>query len=185
MSFHYKLIIFIIMSAGITWLSRSSLRSFRFHGFYRFFAFEAIIILILLNLEYWFHEPFGFRQTVSWILLIISLILVVFGYKSLRYMGKPDRKRDDPSLAGIERTTELVTVGAYRYIRHPIYSSGIIGSWGVFFKNPSQEGVFLAAITTFFFTMTAKIEEIENIKFFGASYKSYMKQTKMFIPYLF
>jgi len=103
----------------------------------------------------------------------------------LRRVGKPDSERDDPSLIGIEKTTELVTVGAYRYIRHPLYSSLLFLAWGVFFKQPSWIGVSLAVTATFFLTMTAKMEEAENIRFFGAEYQSYMKQTKMFIPFFF
>ncbi len=30
-----------------------------------------------------------------------------------------------------------------------------------------------------------KIEETENIRFFGDTYRNYMKQSKMFIPFLF
>jgi len=85
----------------------------------------------------------------------------------------------------IEKTTELITVGAYRYIRHPLYSSGLFGTWGVFFKHPSWMGICLTIITTFFLTMTAKIEEAENIRYFGEAYQSHMKHTKMFLSYLF
>ena len=181
----FKVIVFVVASLGLAWVSWPSLRDFRSHGFYRFFAFESILALVLLNLNYWFYEPFSIRQIVSWLLLIISLFLVIYGFQLLRIVGKPDSKRNEPSLVGIEKTTELVTVGAYRYIRHPLYSSLLFGAWGVFFKHPSWVGVCLAVITTFFLTMTAKIEEAENIRFFGAAYQSYMKQTKMFIPFLF
>jgi protein-S-isoprenylcysteine O-methyltransferase Ste14 len=88
-------------------------------------------------------------------------------------------------LFGIEKTTELVTAGVYRYIRHPAYSSLIFLAWGTFYKQPSWVGFSLAVIATSFLTMTAKMEEIENIKFFGDAYKSYMKKTKMFLPFLF
>jgi protein-S-isoprenylcysteine O-methyltransferase Ste14 len=185
MPFQIKVIVFIVASGGLVWVSRSSLRNFRFHGFYRFFAWEAILALVLLNLDYWFDEPFTPHQIISWLLLIVSLFLVIHGFQLLRMVGKPDSKRNDASLIGVEKTTELVTVGAYRYIRHPIYSSLLYGAWGVFLKNPSWVGISLAVITTFFLTMTAKTEEVENIRFFGAAYQSYMKQSKMFIPFLF
>ena len=185
MSFQFKVIVFIVASAGIAWVSRASLRDFRSHGFYRFFAWEAIVVLVLLNLGYWFKDPFSIHQMVSWFLLIVCSYFVIHAVLLLRMIGKPDSKRHDPSLIGIEKTTELVTVGAYRYIRHPLYSSLLFGTWGVFFKHPSWVGVCLAAIATFFLIMTAKMEEAENIRFFGAAYRSYMKQTKMFIPFLF
>ena len=184
-TFQFKIIAFIIVSSGLTWVSWPSLRDFRSHGFYRFFAWESILALVLLNLDYWFYEPFSPHQIISWLLLITSLFLVIHGFQLLRMVGKPDSERNDQSLRGIEKTTELVTVGAYRYIRHPLYSSGLYGAWGVFFKHPSWLGFSLAVIATFFWTMTAKIEETENIRFFGAAYQSYMKQTKMFIPFLF
>ncbi|MCJ7774504.1 MAG: isoprenylcysteine carboxylmethyltransferase family protein, partial [Desulfobacterales bacterium] len=109
-----KAILFIIAFIGITWISRSSLRDFHSHGFYRFFAWIVITGLILLNINYWFYEPFRLHQIISWILLIISLPLVVQGVRLLRKEGKPDKERTDPSLVGFEKTTELVTEGIYR-----------------------------------------------------------------------
>ena len=185
MSFQLKIIVFLIVSAGLVWMSWSSMRDLRSHGFYRFFAFEVIVILILLNIDYWFYEPFSPHQIISWFLLIISLFLVIHGFQLLHKVGKPDSKRKDSFLIGIEKTTELVTIGDYRYIRHPIYSSGLYGIWGIFFKLPSWLGFSLAAIITFFLIVTAKIEEAENICFFGDVYKSYMKKTKMLIPFVF
>ena len=113
------------------------------------------------------------------------MLLVIHGFLLLHKVGKPDDERNESSLLGIEKTTHLVAVGAYRYIRHPIYSSLLYGAWGVFFKNPSWNAVLIIVILTFFLTMTAKMEEAENIRFFGAAYQSYMKQTKMFIPFLY
>ena len=185
MVFQFKVILFIVASLGIAWLSRTSLRDFRSHGFYRFFAWEAILVLILLNLDYWFYEPLSSHQIVSWLLLIVSLFLVIHGVQLLRKKGKPDSQRYDPALIGLEKTTELVTVGVYRYIRHPLYSSLLFLAWGAFVKHFSWAGVFLAVIATFFLTVTAKMEEVENTRFFGAAYQSYMKKTKLFVPFLF
>jgi protein-S-isoprenylcysteine O-methyltransferase Ste14 len=97
----------------------------------------------------------------------------------------PDSERKDSSLFGIEKTTKLVTVGVYRYIRHPAYSSLLFLGWGAFFKQPSLLGYSLAVLITFFLTMTARMEEKENITYFGEAYKDYMKKTKMFIPFVF
>jgi hypothetical protein len=48
----YEIIIFIVISAGIVFASWSVLRNWRSHGFYRFFAVEAILGLILLNVQH-------------------------------------------------------------------------------------------------------------------------------------
>jgi protein-S-isoprenylcysteine O-methyltransferase Ste14 len=180
---YYKIIGLIIASVTILWISRSSLRNWRSHGLYRFFAWEAILALILLNLDYWFFKPFRIQQLISWFLLITSLYLVFNGVQLLRIAGTPNDKRQDPSLLGMEKTTALVTKGVYRYIRHPLYSSLLFLTWGAFFKQMTLPAICLAAFATLFLTVTAKIEEAENILFFGSAYQSYMKQTKMFIPF--
>lgn len=51
-----RLLLFLLASMGITWLSRRSLGETRSHGFYRFFAFEALAGLVLLNTPRWFSS---------------------------------------------------------------------------------------------------------------------------------
>ena len=177
--------LFVVATAGITYVSRASLRMPRSHGFYRFIAWELLLVLFLLNLRKWFEEPFSYHQIVSWLLLLTSLFLVSQGVYLLLRHGKLDRMRNETPLIGIEKTSTLVTSGLYGYIRHPLYSSLFFLGWGLFLKQPSWLGGLLAVATTVFLLLTARIEEGENIRFFGAIYQEYMKQTKMFVPFLF
>ena len=142
------------------------------------------MVMFVLNANYWIIEPFSIRQIISWVLLMISLVLIVEGVNMLRKKGNLDRERDDLALVGIEKTTELVTTGVYKYIRHPFYSSLLLLAWGIFFKRITWMEIILAIITTILLTITAKKEEIENIEYFGEKYQEYMKETKMFIPYI-
>lgn len=180
-----KVIVFLVVTAGLAYVSRASLLVPRSHGFYRFFAWEAILALILVNVDIWFRDPFSWHQIISWCLLLASLFLGLHGVHLLRQIGKPDKQRDDASLVGFEKTTTLVTVGAYRHIRHPLYSSLLFLAWGVFFKAPGWVGALLALAATLFLVVTARIEEAENIHFFGPAYEAYREQTKMFVPFLF
>jgi protein-S-isoprenylcysteine O-methyltransferase Ste14 len=180
-----KVVVFLVATSGLAYVSRASLLAPRSHGFYRFFAWEVILALILLNVDAWFRDPLSWHQIISWCLLLVSLFLVLHGVHLLRQIGRPDEQRDDAGLVGFERTTTLVTVGAYRYIRHPLYSSLLFFAWGVFFKVPGWVGVLLALAATLFLVATARIEEAENVRFFGPDYEAYRKQTKMFVPYLF
>lgn len=177
-------IIFIAGTIVIVWVSRSSLRDIQSHGFYRFFTWEIILIMLAVNIRYWIKDPFSVRQIVAWTLLIISLILIFQGVKLFRQEGEIDQDRDDPSLVGIEKTTELVTVGVYRYIRHPFYSSLLFLAWGIFFKQITWITLSLGIAATIFLIITAKKEEVENTKYFGEPYQEYMQNTKMFIPYV-
>jgi len=103
----------------------------------------------------------------------------------LRRRGRPDRARVDASLIGIERTTQLVTSGIYRYIRHPLYGALLYLAWGAFFKRPLLIPLILVVATTVFLIATAKIEEAENVAYFGDSYRDYMRRSRMFIPFLY
>jgi len=181
----FKLITLVVVSAGIAFVSRASLREPRSHGFYRFFAWEFILALVLLNVNDWFRDPFSAHQIVSWLMLTLSAFLVVHGVHLLRKIGKPDSQRneDGPTIS-FEKTTALVITGAFKYIRHPLYSSLLFLAWGVFFKVPSWVGGILALAATAFLVATAKVEEAENTRFFGPAYRAYMKHTKMFIPFL-
>ncbi len=172
-----EFIIFAIMSAGIVFLSWKRLRKPRSHGFFRFFAFESILALILLNAKHWFREPFSALQVISWLLLLSSLAMAVHGFYLLHVSGKP--------AAGIENTTVLVKWGAYRYIRHPLYSSLLLFGWGVFLKDPSLYSAITVLVACALLIATARVEEAENLQKFGAEYADYMKTTKMFIPFLF
>ena len=79
----------------------------------------------------------------------------------------------------------VVEVGAYRYIRHPLYASLIFFAWGVFFKGFDIISGLLTITTTIFMITTAYYEEKYNIKHFGEEYIKYMERTKMFIPYIY
>lgn len=185
MTFEIKLAAFLVVSIGLALLSRASLQDSRSHGFYRFFAWESILILILMNIGYWFHRPFGPLQIASWFLLSVSTYLIVHATILLHVVGKPSPEREDRKLMGIEKTTVLVTESIYRYIRHPIYGALLFLTWGVFFKQPTLITSALTLSATFFLFMTARKEEAENIEYFGAAYEYYMKKSKMFIPWLF
>ena len=182
-----KLVLFTAGTAGIVRASWASLRQPRSHGYYRFFAWEFILALVTLNLEAWFRDPFSILQIISWMLLIISIFLVIHGVQLLKAVGKPDDQsvRENTPVMDFEKTTALVTLGAYRYIRHPLYSSLLFLNWGVFFKDVSWRGFFLAGAATLALVLTARREEIENIQFFGKDYQLYIQTTKMFIPFLF
>jgi protein-S-isoprenylcysteine O-methyltransferase Ste14 len=180
-----KLVLFVIVTAWLVYFSRESLRVPRSHGFYRFFAFECILALFLVNVGRWLHDPFSPAQWISWILLVISGFLVLHGVLLLRRLGRPDRARQDIPLLDFEKTTTLVTEGAYRYIRHPLYSSLLLLAWGIFFKDPTLLAGVLALGASGFLWATAKADEAECVRFFGPSYQEYMQRTKRFIPFLF
>lgn len=182
----WKIIVFLIGTACLVYISRRSLLRPRSHGFYRFFAWELLLGLFLLNISHWFDDALAWHQVLSWILLFASLVPVLLGIRALRRGGQPDaRQRSEPELLAFERTTKLVTDGIYRYIRHPLYSSLFILGWGIFFKRPSPAGFVLAMCASLLLVSTARSDETECLETFGLEYRQYMQHTRMFIPYIF
>lgn len=169
-----KIVLFLVLSLLLLFFT---LRRPHRHRFFRFFAFESLLGLVVLNADVWFRDPGSPHQLVSWFLLIGSFLLAWHGFRMLRILGRPE---DD-----LENTTQLVTAGAYRYIRHPLYGSLLLLGSGAFLKSPSVNGLILLAVLCVFAYGTGRVEEMDNLKRFGQSYADYMKTTKMFIPFIF
>jgi protein-S-isoprenylcysteine O-methyltransferase Ste14 len=179
-----RIALFILLSILLVALSWRPLHNPRSHGFYRFFAFEGILILVLMNISFWLKDPFSPLQLISWTFLVFSILFIFQGFYLLRKLGGSTNREIDSANLTFENTAKLVTDGIYKYIRHPMYSSLLLLAWGTLLKHITIYAILTASMTTGFLMVTAKIEERENISFFGSSYEQYMKRTKMFIPYL-
>jgi len=169
-----EFVIFVLIS--ILLLVFTVIKRSHRHRFPRFFTFESFLVLVLLNSRSWFLNPWSLRQLFSWIFLLGSCVLAFHGFRLLIIVGSP---KDD-----FEETTKVITKGAYRYIRHPLYCTFILAEIGAFLKDPSFLGLTVFLILICFVFITAKIEEGENIEKFGDEYRAYMDTTKMFIPFL-
>ena len=117
--------------------------------------------------------------------ILISLFLVFAGIFTLKRHGKQKTSRKQDDLYTFEKTSELVKSGIYKYIRHPMYSSLIFLSWGIYLKNPDWILLPVTIISSLLLVFTAFADEKECIDYFGADYKEYMKKTKRFIPFIY
>ena len=182
----WKLTILLLSTLGFLFISRFSLIKPNSHGFYRFFAWETIVLLFLLNVDFWFTHPLRWNQVFSWLFLAASLVPLLWGVILLKKLGKPVTTRPgDQALLSFEKTSRLVTVGIFRFIRHPLYASLLFLTVGLFFKQLSWLGFCLALLASIFILLTAFAEEKEMYKVFGSEYEQYRKHTKRFIPFIF
>jgi protein-S-isoprenylcysteine O-methyltransferase Ste14 len=171
-----RAVVFIGLSLALLLVFGADLRRRHAHSFYRFFAFELLLALVCLNAPAWFRDALAPRQVASWLALMLSMLLALHGFWLLRRVGRP---------AGpVENTTRLVTVGAYRYIRHPLYTSLACLGLGAFLKAPSWLGALLLLGVGVALLATARVEEAEMLRKFGAEYAAYMRRSKRFIPYV-
>jgi protein-S-isoprenylcysteine O-methyltransferase Ste14 len=178
-------IIFFVVTALFVWVSRYSLSNPLSHGFYRFFAWECILVLVLLNFPMWTKTPYAPYQIVSWSLLMLSIFLALHAVRLLCSIGQPNEERCEPELLPFERTSALVTTGAYRYIRHPMYAALLFLTWGAFLKDISVLSIALVGGASIALYFTALREEEECKRHFGAAYCEYIKTSKRFVPFVF
>jgi protein-S-isoprenylcysteine O-methyltransferase Ste14 len=169
-----ELVTFVVLTALL--LVFTLQRPFR-HRFYRFFVFESVIGLVLRGARVWFLDPFSLFQIFSWLFLGGSIFLAVHAVRLLKVVGAPD--------GDIENTTRLVSQGAYRYIRHPLYSSLLLLGVGAFLKQLDLVNVVVLGALVVFVVATASVEEQENLERFGQAYRCYMDKTKRFIPAIY
>ena len=184
-SLELRITLFLIVTFFFTVLSRRSLLNPCSHGFYRYFAFEGVAFLVLYNHSVWFDHPFSMIQCLSWLFLLLSIILVVRGFDVLRRIGGQRVRQCCPENLSFENTQHLVQDGLYRYIRHPMYTSLLLLAWGAFLKQVNLPTVAAVAFVTLALFLTAKVEETENITYFGSDYLTYRQRSKMFLPFIF
>ena len=179
-----RILIFVILSLPVIIISRKALFSITSHGFFRFFSWECILWLLVTNIKYWFDNPLIVRQIFSWLFLFISIYFLISGILLLRKIGKPNKERTEEGLYQFEQTSRLVDTGIFKYIRHPLYSSLLFLTWGIFLKNTTVETFIVSCVSTLFLFLTAKADERECVQYFGNQYIEYLKKTKMFIPFV-
>jgi protein-S-isoprenylcysteine O-methyltransferase Ste14 len=180
-----ELLLFIAGTAFFAYVSRHALRNPRSHGFYRFIAWECLLALVLLNFPMWTVDPFSPRQLVSWVLLIASISLAIHAVQLLKRIGRPSDQRAEAELFSFEKTSSLVTSGAFRYIRHPMYAALLYLAWGAFLKDITPATAVLTVVASIALFVTALRDEAECLAHFGEAYAGYMKTTKRFVPLIF
>jgi len=179
-----RMTLFILGTVFFVRISWRALLNPGTHGFYRFFVFEGLLALVLLNHPYWFRDPFSPLHLLSWFLLLVSIFFVIQSVLMLKQRGGHAQRAEMPANYFFENTVHVVEEGLYRYIRHPMYSSLLFLGWGAFLKDVTPVSIGLIVVVSALLVIVAKVEERENILFFGSAYVDYRQRTRMFIPWV-
>jgi protein-S-isoprenylcysteine O-methyltransferase Ste14 len=75
---------------------------------------------------------------------------------------------------------ELVTAGLYRWVRHPLYSAGIVFIWATPWMTRNLLALYLGL--TAYLIIGAMFEERKLLSEYSSSYSRYREQTPMFLP---
>ncbi len=111
-------------------------------------------------------------QALSALLLMISLLQT----DVLSFIGVSQLFTNE------EKPSRLVTTGLYRYIRHPLYTFGLLFIW----LSPAvslNTFVFYIGLTIYIL-IGAYFEERKLLREFGQAYEAYRRGTPMLVPWL-
>ena len=79
---------------------------------------------------------------------------------------------------------QLVTTGAYRFVRHPIYSGVLVIALGIALLTMSPLRLVMAAVLFVFFNLKARREE-RWLEEKYPDYAAYRKRVKRLIPWIY
>ena len=133
--------------------------------------------LIVFSLVYLIENNYILsKNTVTITIQLFSIIFMLwarfnFGWRSFHASANASKGA-------------LITYGAYKYVRHPIYASVLFFFWSILIAYPILE-VFLAVIMiTIGSLIRIYLEEKSLFKTYP-SYKGYAKHTKRVIPFVY
>lgn len=85
-------------------------------------------------------------------------------------------------LMGLETRPKLVTSGLYAYVRHPLYTAGLVFLWA--WPEMTVNRLVVWTILSLYLLVGACFEERKLLREFGAAYAAYRARTPMFLPRL-
>jgi protein-S-isoprenylcysteine O-methyltransferase Ste14 len=131
----------------------------------------------------WIAPPwarFGNPYDAFWIGIAIIIAAAVLRRMCFRALGE--------SFAGEVRVRpdqRVVTDGPYRWVRHPSYSAGTLLAVGMGITLGTWLGALAGGVLTLIgYAYRVSVEERALLHGLGDSYRSYMLQTKRFIPFV-
>jgi protein-S-isoprenylcysteine O-methyltransferase Ste14 len=116
-------------------------------------------------------------QVVGLVLLLAGAGVANAGLLSLGW-------RNLTALPYPRQGAELVVGGAYRWVRHPIYSGVILGALGWSLLVNNVLALALTAVLIFFFDLKSRQEEAWLRQRYPA-YATYQKQVRKLIPWIY
>lgn len=130
------------------------------------------IFITILVIHHDVHTPSNFA-------LLIFLLGCGFGL----YTVKHNQLGNFNITPEIKENASLITTGAYRYIRHPMYFSVLLMMLGIVVSKPTILSfvIYVLLIITLF--LKAQKEEMLWMER-SSEYKTYMQHTKKIIPFI-
>lgn len=135
-------------------------------------------ILYILNPDWMAWSSFSAPSVLRWAGALLGLVVIAASQWVMRSLG---RNVSETVLTKDEQ--ELVTFGPYRWIRHPLYATGLLlfASIGLMAANWFMLLFTLIAAMMIRFVVIP-VEERELVARFGDGYRDYSRRTGRLLP---
>jgi protein-S-isoprenylcysteine O-methyltransferase Ste14 len=140
------------------------------------------LILFGVFMVIWILDSFVLHRSTflsKYIPLVIRLIILGVALSTSFYLFKSGHV----VVSGDQRATEVVSTGAFRYVRHPLYLGSILVYLGLTVSTASLFClVLLVAIAVFYNYIAGYEEKLLELKL-GQAYIAYKKKTGKWTPH--
>jgi protein-S-isoprenylcysteine O-methyltransferase Ste14 len=145
------------------------------------FSDTGQLIALVLFLIVWAIDSFFLKTSTflsSQVPLYIRLIVLALALVAGIYLAKSGHS----VVEGEHRPEGMVSTGAFRYVRHPLYLASVLFYVGLAVSTASLIGLgFAIAIFIFYDYIAGYEEKLLEMKF-GEEYISYRKKTGKWLP---
>jgi len=151
----------------------------------RFNSASGVFLLLLVNLFVvaWFgYAEIGALTDWAYYLGLSLSILANATY----FWGHQSLGRYFSSMVVVYQGHQLVEHGPYKFVRHPMYSSVLLGSIGVGLMAQSWAALgYIVIANAILVAYRTSVEEKALISELGEQYISYTRRVKRLIPFIF
>jgi protein-S-isoprenylcysteine O-methyltransferase Ste14 len=156
-----------------------------FMKFYRLFynifsalSFAPILYLMIVLPDrdlYQVSPPWSYLMLAGQGISVLMLFVAVLQTDALHFVGLRQ-------IFDSEKKGSLITSGLYRFVRHPLYTFGLLILW--LSPNMSVNTLIVYSSLTIYILAGAFFEEKKLLREFGQEYAEYKTVTPMLIPSL-
>ncbi|HMD88984.1 MAG TPA: isoprenylcysteine carboxylmethyltransferase family protein [Anaerolineaceae bacterium] len=162
------------------WFGSSSTRFYRL--LFNFIVFLTLLPVLWLvqvlpnKVLYTIQLPWIFLTGALQVLAVLGLLVGVLQTGALSFLGFTQIFQQENSAA----PAHLVVNGLYHWVRHPLYTCGLLFIW----LSPTMSLNLLAfnLSASLYIIIGIQFEELKLLAEFGESYSNYRKLTPMLIP---
>jgi protein-S-isoprenylcysteine O-methyltransferase Ste14 len=173
---------YLASSGAKDWLRRvlgeNVMRFYRFgYNIFSLVSFLPILWLMVAlpdRMLYQIPAPWVYLSLAGQLAAMVLLVVGVLQTDTLSFVGLRQL------FEGEERSSQLVISGLYHWVRHPLYTAGLLFIWLTPVMSQNSLIVFIAA--TVYILAGAFFEERKLEREFGAAYREYKTATPMLIP---